>query len=134
MWNCFFIWLASNLQMLGLIASSLQFFFNFFGVCLLFLAWCLINSGFYSIFICHLKYYLLSLIMFFFYVVTNVSLFPPSHPPQIGKKRKKANVDLLKERKRKIQEAKKSKETWSAPWICMAWICCWIICHICLEC
>uniref|UniRef100_A0A2N9G399 Pescadillo homolog n=1 Tax=Fagus sylvatica TaxID=28930 RepID=A0A2N9G399_FAGSY len=30
---------------------------------------------------------------------------------EIGKKRKKANVDLLKERKRKIQEAKKSKET-----------------------
>lgn len=58
----------------------------------------------FEIFICHLKYYLFSMIMLFVCVVTNVSL------PQIGKQRKKAHVDLLKERKKKIQAAKESEE------------------------
>lgn len=56
------------------------------------------------------------MIMLFVCVVTNVFL------PQIGKQRKKAHVDLLKERKKKIQAAKESEENWSALWICMAWI------------
>lgn len=42
--------------------------------------------------------------MLFVCVVTNVSL------PQIGKQRRKAHVDLLKERKKKIQAAKESEE------------------------